>query len=245
MTDRRNLILSIVIALLLVVIVGMLVFGSSKTFAQENPVDSQPREISVLGQGMASVQPDIAQVTIGVQTSASSVSQATQENADKMNQVITDIKALGVSDSDIQTSLYNIYPQYQNKNGGTQGITGYQVNNSVQITIRDLSNIGQILDKAVQAGANTISNISFNYSNPAKLQAEALNQAYTDARGRAEILSKAGGVQLGDVISISETTSSGPVPLAESSTTLGGGGTPIQSGTVEIKAQVQVVYSIH
>lgn len=247
MTDRKNLIFSTAIALLLIVILGMLIFGSSRTFAQQPSAESQnqAREITVVGQGKASIQPDIAKLTIGVQTIADTVQGAAQENASKMTQVLSNIKDLGVSDADIQTYIYNIFPQYQNKNGGIQGITGYQVDNNVQVTVRDLSKISDVVDQAVQAGANNISNISFSYSNPEKLQAEALNQAYTNAQGRAAILAKAGNVQLGDVISISENTSSSPVPLAASVAQLGGGGTPIQSGNIEVQVQIQVVYAIH
>jgi uncharacterized protein len=202
------------------------------------------RTITVNGQGSASGTPDIAQVSVGVQVVASTVTTATQQNNEKMTAVIGKLKSLGIADNDIQTTNFSVFPQRSNpivpNQEGT--ITGYQVSNTVQVTVRDSSRIGAVLDGATQAGANEVFGVNFGVSSPAKLQAQARVQAVTDAQARADDLARLAGVQRGEVLSISETTAPSPAPLAAAG--LGGGAVPVQPGQISAQVQVEITYAL-
>jgi uncharacterized protein YggE len=204
------------------------------------------RQITVIGEGTVSASPDIAWANLGVQVAAPTVTAATQQSNDTMNAVLAQLKAVGVAEKDIQTSDYSIYPQRNNSGPNSANeITGYQVTNMVLVTIRDLSQVGPILDQAVQAGANNVSNVSFGFSDPTRLRLQALDRAIADAQSRADELAKSSGVQRGEVLSMSEVISSGPGPRAGSMVAqVESLAVPIQPGSSEVQAQVQVVYAI-
>jgi uncharacterized protein YggE len=237
----------IALALAIVTFLGVKFFGTSlvqaDTLAQQAPT---PRQITVIGQGSVSASPDIARANLGVQVTASTVTEATQQNNKTMDAVLAQLKAAGIAAKDIQTSNYNIYPQRNNPGPNGPGeVTGYQVTNMVQITIRNLNQVGQILDQAIQAGANNVDNISFDFSDPAQLQLQALDRAIADAQSRADQLAKSSGVQRGEVLSMSEIISSGPGPQPRiMAAQLESSAVPIQAGSSEVQAQVQVVYAI-
>lgn len=129
--------------------------------------------------------------------------------------------------------------------GQAPQISGYTVTNTVQVTIRDLNKVGQILDQAVQAGANDVSGVTFAIENPSKLQADALGQAVSDAQNRATALAQSSGVQLDNVIAITEMAGSSPVPVIASAAQLADTSVPIQPGLVEVHLQIQVSFAIH
>lgn len=153
-------------------------------------------------------------------------------------------KELGIADQEIQTSNYSIFPQQSSQNAGNGEITGYQVVESLQVTLRDLNKIGAILDQAVQAGANNISGVTFSVADPEELQKEALQQAVTDAQARDDVLAQAGSVRRGEVLAISEITSQTPIPYAGAVSQPAATGVPIQTGEIEVQVQVQVTYAI-
>jgi uncharacterized protein YggE len=133
----------------------------------------------------------------------------------------------------------------QTASGQAPQISGYTVTNTVQVTIRNLNKVGQILDQAVQAGANDVSGVTFAIENPSKLQADALGQAVSDAQNRATALAESSGVQLGNVINITEMPGSSPVPVIASAAQLANASVPIQPGLVEVHLQIQVSFAIH
>ena len=175
--------------------------------------ESTARQITVIGLGTVSASPDIARANLGVQVTAPTVTEATQQNNKTMDAVLAQLKAAGIAAEDIQTSDYNIYPQRNNPGpNNSSEITGYQVTHMVQVTIHNLDQVGQVLDQAIQAGANNITNISFAFSDPAQLHLQALDAAMANAESRADQLAQSSGVQRGEVLSMSEVVSSGPAP---------------------------------
>jgi uncharacterized protein YggE len=245
MTNKWNVAIGTMIVLLLAgVLVVQLTDGSSAR-AASNTTQETPRVITVVGQGSSSAQPDLAYVNLGAEFVAPTSTEATQKSNDTMTAVIAKLKELGVADEDIQTTNYSIVPQQDYQNGTPGEITGYQVSNTVRVTVRDLTRIGTILDQATQAGANNVFGVTFTLSDPGQLQREAYDIAVRDAHERAAGLAESGGVQLGDLLSISQASTSSPSPVIEAALGKGGGGTPIQSGTLEVQVQVQMVYAIH
>jgi uncharacterized protein YggE len=244
MMNRWNLVIGTVIALLLAgVLVVQLIDGSSVRAASATTQETA-RVITVVGQGSSSAQPDLAYVNLGTRFVASTLTEATQKSYDTMTVVIAKLKELGVPADDIQTTNYSVVPQQDYKNGTTGDITGYQVSNTVRVTVRDLTQVGTVLDQATQAGANNVLGVTFALNDPERLQREAYGIAVRHAKERAANLATSGGVQLGDLLSITQISSSNPGPVIEAAVGTGGSGAPIESGTLKIQVQVQLVYAI-
>ena len=207
--------------------------------------DAQPvtRRIDVSGSGIVYAIPDQATVQIGVSSQSASASDALKDNSSKTAAVIETIKSLGVEEKDIQTRDFSIYPTYDQAT--STKITGYQVNNAVVVIIRDVKNAGAILDQVVQSGANNISGLSFDVSDPTAQQAEARAKAVAVARAKAEVLASAAGVTLGDIISINESvTNSGPImPYARADMAMAEA-VPVATGQQAITVDVSISFAI-
>jgi hypothetical protein len=236
-------------------------------------VTNQNTGIWVSGQGTVSVVPDVASLSMGVQLQAATVSEALAQAAQSANSVISALKAKGVSDQDIQTQGYNISPVYGQgaiimppgtatpATGANQAtgvpekpsviypnqsvIIGYQVTNTLSITIRNLNNAGAIIDAAAQAGGNNIrvQGISFLVSDPAKYYTQARTLAVSDAKAKAQQLATTAGVTLGAVTYISENQSYYS-PVYYSGAAVSGMSTPISPGQNQISISVQMVFAI-
>jgi uncharacterized protein YggE len=201
--------------------------------------------VTVLGEGSVTVKPDIATVMIGVQVTKPTLPEAQSEATKEMNRVIKAITNAGISKDDIQTSYYsvNILQNYDNTGTPTE-VTGYQVSNQVNVTVRDLDKVGTLLDDVVAAGANSIYGINFGIADPSEAESQARAMAVADAKKRAEELAQAAGLNLGRVLSISEGVAQ-PIPYANAQLAGGkGGGAPVQSGSLQVTVDVQVTYEL-
>jgi uncharacterized protein YggE len=208
------------------------------------------RTITVVGQGKASGTPDVAHVSIGVETAATSAQEAVTANRQQMIALLEKMKAMGVTEKDIQTSNYSIFAERSEANPPKAGVTAasetitYRVSNMVSVTVRDTAKLGDVLDQAVGAGANAVYGVSFEVSDTSKLEAVAREKAIADARSRAEGLAKLTTVSLGEVQEVSEVIGT-PGPIYARSAMEGlGAGTPIQPGELEMSLSVEVTYAI-
>jgi uncharacterized protein len=213
------------------------------------------RTITVVGRGEVKVQPEIATTTIGVDVQAATVDAAMTEAQARMTAILEAMKGLGIADKDIQTSNFSInFERDQSRevapaatpttSGEFQPVPGfYRVSNMVQVTIRDLESVSEVLDTAVKSGANNIWGIAFGLDDTSTLEAQAREDAIRDARARAESLAALNGVKAGGVVSISEVIPNQPLLFAAEGRG-GGGGTPVQPGEVTFTTQIQVVYAI-
>ena len=166
------------------------------------------RTMTMSGQGTAKAAPDQAQFSTGVITQDRTAALALAANSRAMNAVFATLKRLGIADKDIQTSDFSLSPQYQTYKPGTSGpqrIIGYQVSNTVNVTIEDFGKTGAVLDALVTSGSNQIDNISFSIHDTKALLAQARVAAVKDAIDRAQTYAKAAGVTLGAIMSISES----------------------------------------
>jgi uncharacterized protein len=206
-----------------------------------------PRTINVNGTGMVNVAPDIAYISIGVHTEADTAENAVAQNNALTQKVIDAIKAQGVADKDIRTNNFSIYPnQKYDANGQPQAMT-YVVDNTVNVTVHDLTKMGAMLDAAVKAGANTVNSIQFDVEDKTSALSDARTAAVKDAQKQAQELAQAAGVTLGDVQTITYYDNT-PVPF----TSYGKGGgmaadaaaVPVNPGTSQLSATVNMVYLI-
>jgi uncharacterized protein len=237
---------SILLVTGILVILGLLagcVPASSTQTPAENPT---VRNLSVNGSGTVTVSPDIAYITIGVHTEASDVSEALASNTQQAQTVSDALKNLGVEAKDIQTTAFNVYPQQQyGPNGEMQGIK-YVVDNSVYVTVRDLTKMGEVLSTVVKSGANNISGIQFDVADRSKALSDARKKAVDDARAQAEELASAAGAKLGKIqyLSVSNISSPvGPVSL-KGDAAISGGNVPVSAGQLVLTVDVSATYEL-
>lgn len=206
-----------------------------------------PRTLSVSGLGMVYLTPDIVYINVGVNTQRENASEAVEINKEQTRGVIQAIQDFGVDPKDIRTTNFSIWsnPQYD-EFGQVKG-TNYSVDNTVNVTVRDIDKLGDLLDAAIQAGANSIYSIQFDVEDKAEATKEARAQAVEDAKREALELAEVAGVELGEIEIINYYEGS-PTPYFEGK---GGGGgesvasaVPIQPGQLAISVTVNMTYSI-
>lgn len=211
-----------------------------------------PRTLTVNGAGMAVVTPDIAYIYIGVHTEGGTAAAAVAENTANTSRLVDTLVKFGVDRKDISTSNFSIWPnqQYDPQTGQQIGMT-YVVDNSVYVTVRQLDKMGELLDAAIQAGANSINSIQFDVADKSKALSEARINAAKNAKMQAEELAQAVGVKLGDVQSISFYDNT-PYPAMDAyARGMSGGGkamaerpVPIEPGQLTITVTVTIAYEI-
>jgi uncharacterized protein YggE len=171
----------------------------------------RPAMLSVTGEATVSVPPDLAEVDGGFTSEAKTAREASDASNTAMGKVLLALKAAGIEEKDIQTSRLSLQPQTQNTPNRPPAIVGYRASNHVTIRLHDVAKVANVIDMLVGAGANDIGGINFMVSAASKLLDQAREQAFTDARRKAEIYAKAAGVTLGAPLSISEGNASAPV----------------------------------
>jgi len=213
--------------------------------------EEQRHSITVYGEGEIIGVPDIAKVQLGYSAEKKTVAAAQADNTEKMNAVIKKLKDdFKVDEKDIKTVNYSIYPQYD-WSKGKQTFRGYEVSQSLEVKVREMEKVSQILDTAGGLGLNQIDSLTFEVDDEETLKQEAGIKAIEAAKTKAEALAKVAGVKLGRIISFSES-GSGTIPAAYRTSyktadeALGmGGATPeIEAGSSEIKITATVEYEI-
>ena len=226
-------------------IVAMVVVSSVALTRPVPTVSSNSKTIQVTGTGTVSAAPDQALLSLAVETRAATATAATTENAAIMGKVFNALTSLGISNDSIQTTSYSLTPLYSNpvNQSITPSIIGYDAVNTIQVTMTDLKSVGKVLDQAIAAGANQVQGITFTLSNGAQatIEKQALQQALQDADNQAKATATALGVTIVGPISVSPGYVFQPVSynrLAAASEAP----TPIQPGTLQVTATVQVTY---
>ncbi len=161
--------------------------------------------LEVSAEGEVTRAPDIATLTAGVVTQASSAASAMAENARRMAAAVAALKRAGVADKDIRTASISLQPQYRYAEGQAPTITGYQASNQLSVVFRDIARAGPILDVLVGQGVNQISGPDFTLEHPDAALDEARAQAMQKARARAEVYARASGLGIKRIVAIGET----------------------------------------
>lgn len=229
----------------------LMALAASPAFAQTvTPTAERPR-IAVTGEGEATIRPDMAMVSLAVMREAATAREALDDNNAAMAAVIAAMKAEGIAETDLQTSAFNIQPRYvypeNNSNGEQPKIVGYQVTNSLGVRVRDLTKLGELLDKAVTLGVNQGGEINFTNDDPSATRTEARKKAVQDAMARAKTLAEAASVTLGPVIEITETSfTQPPMPMMAKSFAArdAAAAVPVEAGEQSYKVQVNVTFAI-
>jgi hypothetical protein len=228
--------------LLLGLVAALTLPSLAQTTSPSPGTDGSGRTVTVTGSATIRSSPDEAVVTLGVQTQAPTAQGALQQNASRMNDVVKALLGDGVKPGDLATAWVNLYPNYDSS--GT-AIVSYSAQNQVNVTVRDLSNVGSIIDDAVGAGANLSSGIQFQLSDQNQGVERALGEAVANARAKAEALAAAGDATLGPVVTIAENTYGQypPIPFAADAGRAEAS-TPISPPTLETQVTVTVVWAL-
>jgi len=257
MKDRQLWVLvgmSLAMALVVVVLVLMragLALSAAQAQTVAETTSTLPRTITVVGEGTVKIKPDIAQANIGVEVIRPTVKAASSGAKESMDAVLEALKQQGVDEKDIQTSGFSVWTE---RPYGPEGSSGdevlYHVSNQVAVTIRDLDTVGTVLDAAIEAGANNIYGVTFSLADPSQVESRARKEAVANAQSKAKELATLNGVEVGDVVSVSEVIGgrggyyAGGVREGAVSAGLGGGGGPIAPGELELTLQLEIVYTV-
>lgn len=174
-----------------------------------------PRVISLNGHGEVKASPDMAVVTVGVMSQAQTAREALTQNTAAMEKIFSSLKTGGIEARDIQTSNFSVNPRYdygQNNNQPPR-LVGYDVSNSVAVSVRKLDTLGSVLDTVVSQGSNQINGIMFTIADDAKLQDEARKVAVADAERKAQLYAEATHITLGQIMGVSEGNFQPPQPV--------------------------------
>ncbi len=210
--------------------------------------ETLPRIVTVAGQGEVKLKPDMATISTGVTSDATTARAALAKNNTAMSSVLKALREAGVGEDEIQTSNFSVSPIYgaiQPGQVGAPRVVAYQVSNQVTAKVLDLARLGAILDALVQAGSNQIGSISLDVKDPVTATNEARRKAVADARARAELYAGAADVSVGSVIQISEVSNSPIMPvsyrMAEMSSSAA---VPIAAGQSTLSASVTVTFAL-
>jgi uncharacterized protein len=192
--------------------------------------------VTVSGVGSATVSPDEAELLFGVETRGPTATAALAANGAAMRRVIAALRDAGARD--LATQYVSVWPVSRDDGG----IDGYSASNSVSAII-DVERAGDLIDAVTDAGANQVSGPGLSRSDSERIYRQALSDAIADARARAEVLAKAAGRSLGDIISISEGGAP-PVPYVERAALDAAASTPVVPGKQETSATISVTFEL-
>lgn len=201
--------------------------------------------IVVSGTGRVSVEPDVADLRLGVAVSRPTVDAARADAAATMTAILAAVDAAGVPRRDVRTSLLSVQPRYDYRDGKPPTLTGYELANAVTVTVRDLTRLGDVVDGTLGAGATSMDSLSFRVDDPAPAEREARVLAMAAARSRADILAEAADLEIISVGAVVEGTAvapPGPRMKAERMLMAADVATPVEAGSQEVTVTVTVSY---
>lgn len=210
------------------------------------PAALPPARIIVTGDGSITVPPDYAEITGGVTTQGATAKAATDANSKLMAAVNAALRNAGIAPSDIQTSQFSVQPIYAPaQSNSAPKLTGFSVANQVRVRVRQIAQVGAILDALIAAGATDAGNVQFLHSNPSKALDQARQAAVADARRKAELYAQASGLTLAGVAWISELPPyAQPVPYAAARTFAPAAAVPISPGEDTLRVEITAGFNV-
>lgn len=223
--------------------------GGSQAGGRTNPAvrGGGTTRVVVTGDATVESQPDTAILIVAVVTQNASASEAQSENASKTDAVISAVKSAAGAGAEVKTSGYSLQPQYVYKEGSAPAITSYIARNGVSVTTQALTRVGAIIDAASRAGANSVDGLSFMLRQDAQPRNKALADATREAAAKARVIADTLGGRVVRIVEVQEAGASRPAPIyqyAVAGKVAATSQTPIEPGSLEIHAQVQLVAEI-
>jgi hypothetical protein len=205
-----------------------------------------PGTIVTSGTGRVAVEPDTAELRLGVGISRPTVGDARTAAAEAMTAILGAVASAGVASRDVRTTVLNVQPRYDYRDGKPPQLTGYDLANLVVVTVRDLARLGAVIDGALGAGATSLDGLAFRVDDPREAERAARIAAVAEARDRAQVLAEAAGVTIAGVGDIVEggVPPTWPQPKVARAMLAADSATPIEAGTAEISVTVTVTFRI-
>ena len=233
----------------LILILMIFALGSSVVLGLAEETPETAATLAATGKASIQMDADFASLLLGVSTQADTVADAQEKNAAAITAVLQALEAQGIAEEDMYTSHFSVSPVYQYKpssSGSEQIISGYQIDNTLSVTIRKLEKVGAVADAAIAAGANQSYGLQFDADQKEEAYVQALKLAVQDAALKAGILAAAAGKDLGDLVEVKELFTgydhfSGVNALFDGALR---GTTPIISGDISVSASVELVYTL-
>ena len=226
-------------------LIALQIPSTAQTPSPSDAATPATRTITVTGTATVRAKPDEAVVNLGVHTEAEKAQDAMDRNAAAMNRVFDALKALGISDADLATSYISLNPMWTSDG---REVTGYQADNTVDVTIHDMAKVGRVIDAAVGAGANLAGGITFRLSDANVGVNHALADAVGNAKAKADAMAAAADAQVGDVVTIVESSAPGPIPYPYMDKAYAGAAveapTPVNPPTIETQVSVTVTWNL-
>jgi uncharacterized protein YggE len=231
-----------------ILVLTLLCLRPAPVYSQLSDRQPQPPHATATGEAVILVEPDQAEIDIGVVTQAKNAPDAARQNADKLTRVMAEVKKLLVKGDEAKTAAYSLNPTYRYPQGGKPEIVGYTATNILHIKTGTLANVGKLIDGAMQSGANTIQRLVFNLKDEHSAQIQSLRLASTKARAKAEEMASALGLKIIKVLSVTESGQGvrPPVPLVRGAQmeALAAAPTPVEAGTIEVRSSVTLTAEI-
>ncbi|MTH99513.1 SIMPL domain-containing protein [Roseibium sp. RKSG952] len=209
---------------------------------------AEERRITVSGTGTALAEPDMATITLGVTNENAQASDAMKATSDAVAQILARLNDMGIEARDVQTrdlSLSPVWAGRHNPDGEAPKISGFVASNRVFVRVRDLSNLGEIMDAVIRDGANDFGGLSFDVQEPKPLEAKARAEAVADATAKAEQLAQAAGITLGSVVSITDQGGGArPMMQMREMSFADAGSVPVAGGEVGVSVNISMVFEI-
>jgi uncharacterized protein len=226
-----------------IALLAILMLLPSSVLAQQNERRSRVQSVTASGEAVITVEPDQAQIDIGVVTQAKNAPEATKENAEKLTRVMNEVKKLLGKGDEIKTANYSLNPNYRYPQGGKPEIVGYTATNVLHIQTSGLENVGKLIDAAMQSGANTIQRLVFTLKDEHSAQLQALRVASTKAKAKAEEMANALGLKIIKILSVTEGERGvRPIVMPQQRVTqmdvAAAAPTPVEAGTIEVRSSV-------
>ena len=223
---------------LFAILLAPLSVQSQATNASFEPVP----QITVVGRGETKISPDRANIQISVQTRAATAGAAGAANASRQRAVLDALRKLGMTDEQLSTANYNVYPEQRYEPNKNPVIIGYVATNTINAEVRDLTKVGAVIDAALGAGANLISSLNFFASNIQQARQTAITEAVRVARAEAEIGARAAQGQLGGLLELTIGAYYAPPPrpmmMMAKAESAQASETPVQPGLETVTVEV-------
>jgi len=244
-----------IVVVVVIICLGVIIaakFTSTLTWSTHSVTIPKEAPFQVSAEAEVYVKPDTAQISLGVEKQAKTVSQAQKEVNEVNSEIIKNLKELGVKEEKIKTTRYSITPRYEwERQSGKQTLVGYQASISISITTKDFDKLNEIIDQATASGANQINSLSFILEDEEAAEAEARDKAIDKAKEKAKAIAKVSGLTLGKLINVS-VYSLGGYTQAPRAYAMGGGmdeamampATEIEAGETKISMTANLSYEI-
>ena|SRR5271166_254158 len=230
------------------IVIGALVLYAAASSSADCGSCPETRTLDVSGQGEVKATPDVAELSVAIETSGPTAANAASENADLTQKVVAAFKSKLGEKGKATTSGYALFPQYNDKPGQDRPrVTGYRAQNSINVETGAMELLGPVIDAAIAAGANRVDSLSFKLRDTSTARNEAIGKAAKDAGLQAQALASALGVHLKRIVHALTGSEPRPVPIryaVAATRMMAAAPTPIEPNEVSVSATVSVTYEI-